>query len=108
METGKIRCIVKRPDETYGHMTNISCSLKNLQKTVEGHIETISIGEGITIICNEEGKIRKLQPNFYVGTGYWADVICGTAIIIGTSGEEFCDIPIDFATWKKLLKTWGN
>mgnify|MGYP002626235783 CR=1 FL=1 len=108
METGKVRCIIKRPDETYGHMTNISCSLKNLQKTVEGYIETLTIGERIVIICNEEGKILKLQPNFYVGGGFWSDLIRGTAIIIGQDGDDFCDLPIDFSTWKKLLKEWGN
>ncbi len=108
MMEGKIRCIIKRPDETYGHMTNISCTLKNLQKTVEGYIETLTIGGGIVIICNEEGKIQGLQPNFYIGSGLWQDQIRGTAIIIGQDGEEFCDIPIDFATWKKLLKGWGN
>ena len=105
---GKIRCIIKRPDETYGHVTNISCTLKNLQKTVEGYIETLTIGGGLVIICNEEGKIQGLQPNFCIGSGLWQDQIRGTAIIIGQDGEEFCDIPIDFAMWKKLLKGWGN
>ena len=28
----KVRCIIKRPDEQYGHVTNISVSLKNLQR----------------------------------------------------------------------------
>lgn len=104
----KIRCIIKRPDETYGHVTNISCTLENLQKTVDGYIETLTIGEGIVLICNEEGKILKLQPNFFIGSGYWADQIRGTAIIIGQSGDEFCDVPISFDTWKQLLKGWGN
>lgn len=104
----KIRCIVKRPDETYGHVTNISCTLKNLQKTVEGYIETLTIGDGIVIICNEEGKIRELEPNFRIGAGYWTDQIRGTAIIIGVDGDQFCDLPMDFKVWKNLLKVWGN
>lgn len=41
---GKIRAIVKRPDEKYGHVCNISATLKNLQKNgyecaIETHTE---------------------------------------------------------------------
>lgn len=35
----KIKVIVKRPDEQYGHVCHISDRLENLQKTVEGYIE---------------------------------------------------------------------
>ena len=41
----KIRAIVKRPDEKYGHVTHISASLENLQKTVGGYIETVGLTE---------------------------------------------------------------
>ena len=34
MSDAKIKVIIKRPDEKAGHVTNISASLKNLQKTV--------------------------------------------------------------------------
>lgn len=36
----KIRVIIKRPDEKIGHVCNISHTLENLQKTVEGYIKT--------------------------------------------------------------------
>lgn len=108
MSEAKIRCIIKRPDEKYGHVTNISTSLKNLQKIVGGPIETIACGGSSVIICNEEGKIRGLEPNFRIGNGWLADVIVGEAIVIGTDGEDFCDLPISFDVWKKLLKGWEN
>ena len=108
MSEGKIRCIIKRPDEKYGHVTNISTSLKNLQKIVDGPIETVSCGDGVVIICNEEGKLRGLQPNFRIGEGPFADVIVGDAIVIGVDGEDFCDVPISFDVWKRLLTQWGN
>lgn len=100
----KIKVIVKRPDEEYGHATNISDTLKNLQKTVEGYIEVIPIGADTVIICNEEGKIRNLEPNFRTE----GDVIAGTVIIAGVDGEEFCDVPISFGFWKDILRSWGN
>lgn len=104
----RIKCIIKRPDEKYGHMTNISCSLKNLQKTVEGYIEAIMLRDDLVIICNEEGKIKGLQPNFRIGTGWLADTVCGTVIVIGVNEDEFTDLPISFADWKRILKGWGN
>lgn len=102
----KIKVIIKRPDEKYGHVTWISDTLENLQETVGGFIETVPIGSAVCI-CNEEGKLRGLQPNFWLGKMY-SDLIVGTAIIVGTSGEEFADCPLSFDTWKALLKEWGN
>lgn len=106
---GKIKVIIKRPDELYGHVTNISSSLENLQKTVGGYIEAVGIGEGMVILCNEEGKIRQLPYNIRVGTpSLIVDIICGDLIVVGADGEEFTDVPIDFQTWKRLLVNWGN
>jgi len=105
--TGKIRAIVKRPDEQYGHMTNISASLENLQRIVGGPIKTCTRGD-IVIICNEEGELRHLPKNFYAGTFPFIDVFVGTVIVVGLGEEDFTDIPITFAAWKKILNGWGN
>lgn len=104
----RIKVIIKRPDEEYGHVTHISDTLANLQRTVGGPIETVSVGGGAICICNEEGKLRGLQRNFWIGVEPFADIIVGTAIIVGTSGTEFGDCQISFDVWKKLLKGWGN
>ncbi len=108
MSDAKVRCIIKRPDEKYGHVTNISVSLKNLQRIVEGPIETVPCGTSAVIICNEEGKLRNLQPNFWIGEGVFSDVIVGEAIVIGVDGEDFCDLSMSFDTWKRMLDAWGN
>lgn len=105
----KIKVIIKRPDERIGHMTYISNTLKNLQKTVEGNIEVVHIGDlGLLMICNEEGKLRGLERNFILGVVPFHDVIAGTVILCGQDGEEFGDIPIDMGAWKFMLKRWGN
>lgn len=106
----KIRAIVKRPDERYGHVTNISNSLKNLQRIVDGPIETVPIGDRMVCICNEEGKIRGLDKNFIIlySSIPHIDVIVGEVAIVGVDGEEFCDCPIDFSVWKRLIEQWGN
>lgn len=94
----KIKVVIKRPDEEYGHMTNISNTLENLQKTVEGYIEVITLGK-LAIIMNEEGKLRGLPPNMPLGN----DIIVGTIIICGIQDEDFADIPVTFAEWKKTV-----
>jgi hypothetical protein len=104
----KIRAIIKRADEECGHVSNISASLKNLQKLVEGPIEVTSVTDDTVIICNEEGKLQHLPFNFTKGTYPFCDTIVGDIVVVGVEGEEFVDCPIDFATWKWLLKSWGN
>lgn len=110
----KIRCIIKRPDEEFGHMTNISTTLENLQKTVEGYIECVTLhqfenGKRLVLICNEEGKLRGLDRNFiFAVEGGPIDMIQGTAIIIGAEGEEFCDVPITLKIWKEMLSAWND
>ena len=107
-----IKCIVKRPDEQFGHMTLVSDSLENLQKTVGGYIETVSLDNGLVLICNEEGRVRDMPYNFTLrrmrGVVTIQNAIFGTVIACGADGDEFADIPIDFNEWKALLCEWGN
>lgn len=99
----KIKCVVKRPDELYGHMAYVSNSIENLQKTVGGYIEAVTLADGprsIVAICNEEGKIKGFEKNLKLP---WNDVLVGTIIICGIDGEEFSDIPISFGLWKGIV-----
>ena len=100
----KIKAIIKRHDEEFGHMTNISESLENLQNTVGGYIECVSPDPRIVIICNEEGKLIGMEQNMKIP----GDILCGTIIVAGVSGDEFDDVPISFEEWKQLVKEWGN
>ena len=104
MSEGKIRVIIKRPDEEFGHVTNISPSLKNLQKTVGGYIECVTLGlyewGNIHIICNEEGRLDGLEYNCEVcGIDF-----VGTIIVAAANGEgELIDLPISFEIWKNIV-----
>lgn len=103
----KIKVIVKRPDEKYGHVTHISNTLENLQKTVEGYIETVPLTTKDVIICNEEGKLKNLPRNIRMyGDTVYSDTLVGTIIVAGVSGDEFSDINISFSDWKKLVDKW--
>lgn len=99
----KIDCIIKRPDEPYGHKTAVSDSLENLQKIVGGYIECVYLSEDLVIICNEEGKLLGLEPNMRCGIDY----LVGTIIVVGNDGDSFGDIPITFSEWKKIVDNGG-
>ena len=79
----KIRAIIKRPDEEYGHVSFISDTLENLQRTVGGYIETVTFS----------GRMRP-EDDF---------VICGDIAVLGVDGEDFADCPLQLKEWKKML-----
>ena len=99
----KIDCIIKRPDEPYGHKTAVSDTLENLQRIVGGYIECVHVTEDLVIICNEEGKLLGLEPNMRFGIDY----LVGTIIVVGNDGDSFGDIPITFSEWKKIVDNGG-
>ena len=100
----KIKAIIKRPDEKYGHVTNISISLKNLQNIVGGPIEVVRLMDDHVLIVNEEGKLRGLEQNFKIP----GDIIVGEAVVLGVKGEDFSDCNLSMQVWKWLLEFWGN
>lgn len=94
----KIKVIIKRPDEKYGHVTNISNTLENLQKTVGGYIETLTM-PGYTLIVNEEGIPLCMPFNCKVA-GF---NLFGTIIVAGVKGDEFADVQISMKQWKEII-----
>ena len=94
----RIDAIIKRPDEKYGHKTAISPSLENLQRTVDGYIETVTLGD-LVIICNEEGRLIGEEYNCQIGgIGF-----VGTIAVVGYEDDEFDNVPITFAKWKDIV-----
>ena len=70
-------------------LIDIDNTLKALQAEVGGYIETVTIASDAVVICNEEGRLCGLPYNCCVfGTSF-----VGTVLIVGTKGEEFCDVP---------------
>lgn len=94
----KIKVFVKRPDSGW-YSTNISNTLENFQRTVGGFIEVVQLSSDAAIVCNEEGRLMGLPYNTTVcGIDF-----VGTIFLVGTTEEEFCDVPLTFKQWKELL-----
>ena len=85
-----LKVIVKKPglEPVVREVTN---ELKTFQKIVEGHIECFHFYNDIICICNEEGKLRHLAPNFIVNN----DVIVGNVIFCLDEDGEFKSLTED-------------
>lgn len=100
----KIGVLIKEPGGKPRHV-NISDTLENLQKTVGGYIETVTLVSDLTVICDEEGWMKG-KP--YCCTIYGVD-FCGTVVICGVDGEEFADLPVIWDDMKRMFpKLWED
>ncbi len=105
----KIRAIIKRPDEQYGHVTNISNTLENLQRTVGGYIETVTFrgprtdSPPFVVICDEEGRLKGKALNCAIGDARCASSFVGDIVVVGIDGDEFTDCPLNFKDWKRMV-----
>lgn len=96
MEEKRLQVLLVRPN-CKPVLTEISDSLEEMQKLVGGDIEEyMPFNDDAAIICNDEGKIRRLQLNraIYTTTGELGDVIAGDFFI--------CRAPIESESFQSL------
>lgn len=73
-----MRVIVKKVHKQ-PEVREIKNELSVLQELVGGYIEVVRVDNDVLLICNEEGKLQGLQPNFSIGH----DTICRNSGICG-------------------------
>lgn len=87
----KIRAMVVKPG-VQPEVMEVHNSLDTFKGIVGGYIEVVHIGEGVLLVCNEEGKILDLKPNRRVGY----DTICGDFVLVGyNGGSDFISLTDD-------------
>ena len=79
-----IRAMVKEPGKP-AEVKHIEDTLESYQQIVGGYIETVRMGAGILMVCNEEGKMMGLEANMF----WHGDIIVGTIIFVKDDGEKF-------------------
>lgn len=84
--------VIRKKPGCEPELVEVENTLKVLQTEVGGYIETVTIASDAVVICNEEGRILGLPDN---GRVCGVDVV-GTVLIVGTKGEECCDVPAFF------------
>lgn len=93
-EIKNIKVIMVEPGKK-AKVTEIDHSLESLQEAVGGWIEAIyPWSDKVCLVCNEEGKFNGMEPNRAIRAdgGEIYDVIFGTFLVCGCSGESFGDL----------------
>ena len=81
----KLNVVIKEPGKE-PFIKEIEDDLTTYQEILGGMMEMVPFEKGQVLLCNDEGKLKGLEPNLILPSG---EIIVGTAIIVGTDGEEF-------------------
>lgn len=84
----QIMVVIKEPGNPARVDPLFDNSLESFQKAVGGYIEVVQLAPDLVMICNEEGKLKRLPINFVLGS----DFIVGSVIFCGRSGDEFASL----------------
>jgi len=90
-------------------------SLEKLQKAVGGYVQAIDLCEGLTMWCNEEGKMMSLPHNPF-GQAFWetafpvsefgrTDYIVGDIVLTGGADNEGDTLGLTNDEIEALLET---
>jgi len=93
-----MKILVVEPEKE-AEVREIENKLEDLQKIVGGYIEVVSLGQGVTLVCDEEGKIKGKQPNWDVN----GDLIVGTFFLCGSKGSDFASLTEEQIKWCKEM-----
>ena len=88
MADKKIRALVKEPGRE-ARIEEIEDNWKAYGALVGGLMETVHFSgmKDVLAVINEEGKLQNLEPNIWLPER--DDLIVGTAVFVGQSGENF-------------------
>jgi len=109
MKKETIRVFYKRPGKNLVEV-KIPNELEWLQGAVEGYVESITLHRGengfpdLALLCNEEGKLKGMEGNFWMDINGVPDEIVGPVLFVGVDGEEFTDCPRSRKQMEAFLK----
>ena len=102
-----MRVLVIEPNRE-PYVKEIDGSLKSMQKVVGGLIEFVGIGDNVSLVCNEEGKINGLEPNRDLFGFGIPDVIFGTFFICGYDDRDGDSIGLTDKQIEKYSRIFGQ
>ena len=75
-------------------LRTITNTLAACQELVDGYIEPVTLATDLVLVCNDEGVIRGLGSNPFLGYNFRGDWF-----LCGRDEDEFADIPEDTVAW---------
>ena len=103
MKTSTITGLYKLPGKPAEWRT-VKNSIASLQRLVGGYIETFTIFSDCVFICNEEGRLRGMEPNFR----FCGQTFVGPVFICGTFAGEFVGLHLSGEAEARILKEIKN
>lgn len=79
-----MKIVVKKAGHE-SEVKEINGELHEMQEIVGGYIECVQILDDILCVCNEEGKLKGLTPNFVFNS----DIIVGDVFFCSAGEEDF-------------------
>ena len=84
---------------------DIENTLEALQKEVEGYIECLTlVPQKVAMIVNEEGLLYGMTVNLSASAVAGVGIV-GPAVVVGIDGDDFCDIPEEYA--RHFKRRWA-
>lgn len=93
-----LRIVIKKAGQN-PEVKEIQGTLENLKEIVGGYIECIRIVDNILCVCNEDGKLMRLPPNF----AFNGDIIVGDVFFCAGGEEEFESLNDDQIEFLKVV-----
>ena len=83
-----ITILVKEPNEE-PQVVTIENDYSKISDLVGGYIETVTLGKKLMLVCNEEGKLKRMPLNFFLcfPDENPSDIIVGPAFFCSFDAE---------------------
>ena len=94
-----LKAIVKEPGKEPEEFI-VADDYKELKSIVGGHLESVTVEEGLVVLCDDEGRLNGKPYNC------WFDGINfrGTIVVLGSKGEDFDNCPITLDEFRELCE----
>lgn len=94
-----LKAIVKEPGKEPEEFI-VADDYKELKGVVGGHLESVTVEEGLVVLCDEEGRLNGKPYNC------WFDGINfrGTIVVLGSKGENFDNCPITLDEFREMCE----
>lgn len=94
-----LKAIVKEPGKEPEEFI-VADDYKELKSIVGGHLESVTVEEGLVVLCDDEGRLNGKPYNC------WFDGInfVGTIVVLGSKDENFDHCPISLDEFRELCE----
>lgn len=105
---GRIKALLVVPGKK-PRLIEVENTNEGIQKIIGGYYQALTVTglEDCMLICDEDGKYKKLEPNFI----FWCDLIVGPVLFVGLNDHKdgFGDVPGTYVdTLTELVKVWRS